>query len=340
MQALIEKLWYQTRFFMWPLLPLSALFKLLAQRRKGQLQTTAKALPVPVIVVGNITVGGTGKTPLVIAVVKTLQQHGYRPGVISRGFGGEADYPYQLDQHSTAAESGDEPLLIAQSCACPVVVDPERCAAATHLLTHNPDVNVIISDDGLQHYALARDIEICVIDGQRQLGNGFCLPAGPLREPISRLNTVDFIVQNGQQKNTDKTHSSSPSAVIMELKTGNIKALPFTRSAIPSVDQAIHAVAAIGNPQRFFTSLAERGFTHRQEHCFADHFQYQAQHLKFDDAKAVIMTEKDAVKCAHFKALTQHFYLPVEAQLPASFWQALLHQLEALDAHSRTGQKL
>ena len=329
MLSMIEKLWYQHRWLALPLLPLSFLFHYLATRRKAKLLAQdQETLSVPVIVVGNITVGGTGKTPLVIALVQFLQSQGFKPGVISRGFGGQANYPYQLDAQSTSKESGDEPLLIALSCQCPVVVAPKRKEAAAYLLDNN-DVDIIISDDGLQHYALYRDIEICVVDGQRQLGNGFCLPAGPLREPPSRLNSVDFVVVNG------KLNEQAPTAVsgqfyTMLLQTQPLKALPFSDiEHAPKPNSAVHAVAAIGNPQRFFDTLSALNYD-VEAHRFVDHHHYQLQDMQFDDDKAVIMTEKDAVKCLSFADLDKHFYLPVAAQLPANFWQSLLQKIQTL----------
>ncbi len=200
MTQLFEYIWYKSPFLGYLLWPLSWVFRLLAQQRKLSLiNRRAPDFSVPVIIIGNITVGGTGKTPLVIAVIEYLQAQGYQPGVISRGYGGNAEYPMQLNAQTTAAESGDEPLLIAQACNCPVVVSPNRYQACEYLLKNN-SVDVVISDDGLQHYALPRDIEIVVFDGQRGLGNGLCLPAGPLREPVKRLSSVDFVVVNGEAK--------------------------------------------------------------------------------------------------------------------------------------------
>ena len=328
----VEVLWYKHKLLAAPLLPLSKLFSVLASRRKTQLQAAlvnkaSAAQQLPVIVVGNITVGGTGKTPLVIALVKFLQAQGYSPGVISRGYGGKADYPYQVTAQSSAAICGDEPLLIATSCDCPVVISPKRIEAAAFLQTHN-SVDVIISDDGLQHYALARDIEICVVDGQRQLGNGYCLPAGPLREPPARLNSVDFTVVNGPL-NTAAPCQLQVDYHPMTLTLEPLRALPFTTAQTPALTESIHAVAAIGNPQRFYTTLTTLGYEFEQ-HSFVDHYQYKAQDLLFDDNKVVIMTEKDAVKCQSFESLNKHFYLPVVATLPQDFWDQLLGKLQSV----------
>ncbi|MEO6698760.1 MAG: tetraacyldisaccharide 4'-kinase, partial [Paraperlucidibaca sp.] len=192
--------WHQGHPLLRLLLPLSWLFSWLAARRRRAYASGKKLVwraPVPVIVVGNISVGGTGKTPLTQALVAQLRANGWQPGIISRGYGGRCAYPCLVSAHATAAEVGDEPLLLANACAVPVVVDPVRSRGVAHLLARHPECNVIISDDGLQHYALARDIEIAVIDGKRGLGSGWALPAGPLREPLSRLDEVDFVVLNG-----------------------------------------------------------------------------------------------------------------------------------------------
>lgn len=334
--AKIEALWYKNRVAFLPLLPLSYLFRFVAARRKKTLQVnSSNDISVPVIVVGNITVGGTGKTPVVIALVKFLQQQGFQPGVVSRGFGGQAQYPYQLNSQSNAALCGDEPLLIYKSCACPVVVSPNRMDAVEVLLA-NENVDVIISDDGLQHYALARDIEICVVDGKRQLGNGFCLPAGPLREMPSRLQCVDFVIMNGD------ANKKVPAQVAVDyqqmyLKTQPLMALPASLNCKkPVAGDAVYGVAAIGNPSRFYQSLNDLGFT-VLPHSFTDHHQYIENELLFSDDRAVIMTEKDAVKCLHFKQLKNHFYLPVEAQLADVFWQALLEKLQCVIKNKNKG---
>ena len=193
----IEYIWYESRVLGWFLLPLSWLFKSIAGKQKRKaLALPPKHFPVPIIVVGNITVGGTGKTPLVITLIEHLKRLGYSPGVVSRGYGGSADYPYTVSTDSTASQSGDEPLLIHLRCQCPVVVDPDRVAAVEKLLSES-NVDIVISDDGLQHYRLSRNIEIAVVDAKRGLGNALCLPAGPLREGPERLKGVDFIIVNG-----------------------------------------------------------------------------------------------------------------------------------------------
>lgn len=321
LSAFFHKLWYQKPWFIVAILlwPLSALYYVLATLKKYQ--DTKKQLPLatPLVVVGNITVGGTGKTPLVIAMVTFLQQQGLNVSVISRGFGGKATYPYRLHAKTQSHECGDEPLLIYQSTGCDVVVDPIRNRGINLLQQQNPDV--IISDDGLQHYAMSRSIEIAVVDGKRLLGNGWLLPAGPLREGPKRLKNVDFVVYNGGH-----TPSHLPKGTLMQLEPAPLQALPFTQGAAPKAHDSIHAVAGIGNPGRFFASLQDLQFK-VQCHAFADHHSFQEHELIFNDAKAVVMTAKDAVKCQGMPQLTKHWYLPVEAKLDEAFWQALLETI-------------
>lgn len=283
----------------------------------GVLRT--ERLPAPVVVVGNITVGGTGKTPLVIALVDALRARGRKPGVVSRGYGGALGHPRLLDGASTAADCGDEPLLIHRMTHAPVAVGRDRVAAARLLLAQGCDV--VIADDGLQHYALARDIEICVLDGARRFGNGRLLPAGPLREPVSRLSSVAFRVCNG---------GAQPGEVQMSLH-GEV-ALPVAGggSTIPLAQfagQRVHAVAGIGNPARFFTMLRDAGLV-VDEHPFADHYAFAATDLDFGDGAPVFMTQKDAVKCEAF-ASANFWQVPVRAELPEAFHDALAARLTA-----------
>lgn len=323
MQGFVDRLWYQKSKLAYLFLPLSAVFYLLSLVRRCYWYKKSPAkLSVPVVVVGNISVGGTGKTPLLVALVQYLQSQGIKPAVISRGYGGTAEYPYLVTAESTAAQSGDEPLLIFRRCQCPVVVAPKRIEAAQFVITHC-DVDVILSDDGLQHYALPRDLEILVLDGKRGLGNGFCLPAGPLRETCARIKTVDMVVVNG----TTNT-SFSANQHIMQIAAAPL--LPLNENVLPlSTSDTVHAVAGIGNPERFFTSLRAAGFT-IEPHVFADHHAYLEHELQFTDQRAVVMTEKDAVKCLAFTNLNRHWYLSVSAQLPESFWQQFDQQLTPL----------
>jgi tetraacyldisaccharide 4'-kinase len=321
MHRYLDYLWYKNRYLGYLFFPLAGFFYGLALLRKKYLQSRIipGCIAKPVIVVGNITVGGTGKTPLVIALVKYLQSKGFKPGVISRGYGGVAEYPCQLTAKTQAGECGDEPLLIYKRCACPVVVSPLRLQAAEYLLQHN-DVDIIISDDGLQHYALPRDLEIVVIDGQRGLGNGLCLPVGPLREPAGRLKSVDFVLVNGEAGKI-----FDPRQLSMQLKVENMVPLEPTKNhrGLPSHSK-VNAVAAIGNPQRFYSTLEQQGY-HLVPQPFPDHYLYQEGDLVFANGLPVVMTEKDAIKCDSFLSLDQHWYLPVNAILPDEFWRSF-HQ--------------
>ncbi len=329
--------WYGTRRWTLWLLPVMWLFIALSVlRRFFILRYRQKRLPTPVVVVGNISVGGTGKTPLIIAMVKWLQQRGYTPGVISRGYGGKAPvYPYLLTAQSTVTEAGDEPLAIFQQTGVAVVVGSDRIASGKVLEDEGCDI--LLSDDGLQHYRLGRDIEIAVVDGVRGLGNGWRLPVGPLREPASRLKTVDWVVVNSPAENFALPAANGEALfyVSMQIKPGELIQLktgtPISRSELPD---DVNAVAGIGNPERFANTLRELGFV-PQLHAFPDHFVFAADHLDFKNSLPVIMTEKDAVKCRAF-ARDNWFYLPVSAELPDSFWQALEQKLERAAAHQKS----
>ncbi|MFP5307284.1 MAG: tetraacyldisaccharide 4'-kinase [Gammaproteobacteria bacterium] len=293
------------------LLGLARLYGAVVDQRRRRLARAAAQLPVPVIVVGNISVGGTGKTPFVIWLVEQLRSWGFRPGVVSRGYGGRAPaYPYTVRADSDPAHSGDEPLLIARRCGCPLVVAPDRVAAARMLLAQSP-VDVVVADDGLQHYRLARDLEICIVDGARGLGNGALLPAGPLREPAQRLRQVDLVVVNG-----DGWDDPALRVLRMQLHSELAVAL-VGGQARPLASFAgtglVHAVAGIGHPPRFFDALRAAGIEVR-EHPFADHHRYVAADLDFGDDAPVLMTEKDAVKCAAL-ARPHWFAVPVSVRL-------------------------
>jgi len=275
---------------------------------------------VPLVVVGNISVGGTGKTPLVVALAAELQQAGYRVGIISRGYGGQAsEWPQSVTADSEAAWIGDEPLLIARRSGCPLAVGADRYAAALHLLAQTP-CDLILSDDGLQHYALQRNFEIAVLDGERRLGNAWRLPAGPLRESPKRLQSVDWVLVNGE-RGQDELGFDLLGDELMCL-TDN-KPLPLNDFA----GQQVHAVAGIGHPERFFAQLRTAGLK-VIEHPLPDHQAPQAEDLLFDDGLAVVMTEKDAVKCSAFQTHTNLYYLPVTAKLDQSFITSFLAALK------------
>ena len=323
--------WYQDMYLSVWLVPFSLIYVDVVRLRrflyrKGLLKSTR--LPVPVVVVGNITVGGTGKTPLVIWLVNWLRQHGFKPGVISRGYGGEAaDAPRMVTEQSRPQDVGDEPLLIWQKTSAPVAVHPNRSEAGRFLL-EQAQCDILISDDGLQHYALQRDIEIAVIDGQRRFGNGYCLPAGPLREPIERLREVDLVIVNGQPEEDFEYAMRLRGDQAINLKTGERKAL------VDFSGQACHALAGIGNPDRFFRFLRDHGLT-IQTHSFPDHYAYCADDLTFADDAPVFMTEKDAVKCLTF-ARDNFWSVPVQAEPDAGFIQTLQQTLDLKNGQKTT----
>ncbi len=320
--------WYQKHYLRFLLAPGSGLFRcIVAVRRQlykiGMLKTTKFA--VPVIVVGNITVGGSGKTPLVIWLAAMLKTHGMQPGIVSRGYGGSAQrYPQWVDLASDPSKVGDEPLLIAKRTGCPTVVDPNRVRAVTALL-QKTNCNIVISDDGLQHYALARDIEIAVIDGERRLGNQYCLPAGPLREPVSRLQNVDFVVVSGTNKFANEYSMLLQPSIPINLANPSRK---WSRAV--ASDSTVHAVAGIGNPQRFFRSLQQFNLA-PIEHVFADHYPFAQTDFNFSNECVIIMTEKDAMKCQTF-ADERFWYLPINAELEDIFKKNILTTLSAIIA--------
>jgi len=314
-----KDIWYKDAFLGILLLPFAYIFSDIVRirrylYRRGILKSLT--LPVPVIVVGNITVGGTGKTPLIIWLAELLKNAGYKPGIISRGYGGQSEtWPQIVNENSDVSKVGDEALLIAKQTRLPLVVGPSRVESAKKLLTKF-DCTVVLSDDGLQHYKLNRDIEIAVVDGERRFGNGYCLPAGPLREPISRLSSVDFIVVNGNKYGDNEFSMQLVGDTAINLSTGEIKPLQEFRGI------ECHALAGIGNPERFFKLLESNGLI-CTTHSFPDHYQFQRSDIEFGDDKPVLMTEKDAVKCTHF-AGQHHWYLPVKAVPEPAFRQQFL----------------
>lgn len=326
----LSQAWYSNAF--WPklMLPLSGLYTQIARSRRRRLQSGSPRFwkaPVPVIVVGNINVGGTGKSPLVIWLVEQLQALGMHPGVVSRGYGGSAStYPLDVTASTDPRESGDEAVMIARRTECPVVVDPDRVAAVRSLLDRH-ECDIVITDDGLQHYALGRDIEIVVVDGERGLGNGLCLPAGPLREPPGRLSEVDFVVVNGEQK-TDlpvpaRRMDLVPRAFV-NMVTGERRELEF--------DSVVHGVAGIGNPRRFFSTLKSLGLR-VIEHPFADHHRFSLDELMFSDSLPIVMTEKDAIKVQKLGPAVIHeefWYLEVATEVDDDFFDILKSRLCAL----------
>jgi tetraacyldisaccharide 4'-kinase len=315
----LDKLWYKKHPLRWVLWPFTIAYRIIIKlRRTYLLYFRQQQFPVPIIIVGNLTVGGTGKTPLVIALAQEMRAKGLRVGIVSRGYGARIrQFPYEVSLHDSASLVGDEPLLIARKTSCPVVIAPKRVQAVKYLLAKHQS-QIIISDDGLQHYTMGRAIEIIVIDGLRKLGNTLCLPAGPLREGAGRLRESDLLVVN---------EGEWPGAYPMRLQPGKLTNLAtgqvIDEKTLPS---PVAAIAAIGHPQRFFTTLDNMGILFNR-YPFPDHHHFQVNELQFPE-KVVVMTEKDAVKCQSFacwaKALpTSWYYLPVEAKLCDSFWQAL-----------------
>jgi tetraacyldisaccharide 4'-kinase len=317
----VYALWQRRGIAQALLLPLSALFGMVVRLRRAMYRVgvlASEKLPVPVIVVGNITVGGSGKTPLVLWLTDFLQEHGFRPGIVSRGYGGTEPGPARVSPLSDPARTGDEPVLMARRSGCPVWVGRDRVAAARALLSAEARCDLIISDDGLQHYRLARDFEIAVVDAERRFGNGWLLPAGPLRETHARLSEVNAVVWNGE---------AAPASGFRMRLSGetfcNVLNPALTAAAASFQGKRLHAVAGIGNPQRFFDHLRNLGLT-GVSLAFPDHHPYRARDLdSAGDADAVLMTEKDAVKCAAFA--TERFWaLPVQAEVDPRLGDAVL----------------
>lgn len=315
----LEDAWYKEMYISSALMPLSMLYDDVIRFRrflykKGFYKKTK--LPAPIIIVGNITVGGTGKTPLTLWLIKVLKEEGFKPGIISRGYGGKAeDWPQWVDEKSQPELVGDEAVLMAKKAGCSIAVGPERVKAAQMLLDQS-DCDVIVSDDGLQHYALERDIEIVVIDGERRFGNGYTLPCGPLREQVTRLQQVDLVIVNGIAEEENEFSMTMEGDVVVNLVTKEGK--PLNEFSTISC----HALAGIGNPKRFF-SLLERKGMNIESHAFQDHHQFIEEDINFDDDKPVLMTEKDAVKCFGF-ATEKHWYLPIKAHPQQQFKDKLL----------------
>ncbi|WP_227515498.1 tetraacyldisaccharide 4'-kinase [Marinobacter salinus] len=311
-------------------MPLAWLYKNIAESRRRQAwKAKNEPLPVPVIVVGNITAGGTGKSPLTAWLVGQLKDAGWRPVIVSRGYGGKSsEYPLLVSAETDPSDAGDEPVMLAQATGCPVVVDPQRRRGASWALAHELG-DILVCDDGLQHYRLPRDLELAVFDGARGIGNGATIPVGPLREPVSRLSSVDYIVVNGVEngsgghlKNFDgiehpRIYSMTlEPASLINLKTGE------RRSPGDLCGQRVRAIAGIGNPGRFFDTLRNLG-ARVTEAPFPDHHQFKAGELETGKNEWVVMTAKDAVKCRRF-ASRNVWVLAVQARLPEEFSESVL----------------
>lgn len=309
----IEHYWYGSSPLVWLLLPLSWLYCLVAAVRRKLYQLNIKksyGAKVPVVIVGNIVVGGSGKTPLLISLCEYVKKNGYAAGVVSRGYGGKVKGIKQLANNDSAALVGDEPLMIYQSCNVPVVVGSDR-VSAINLLLENNHCDIIFSDDGLQHYRMQRDLEIAVIDSVRKFGNGFCLPAGPLRERKSRLNNVDMVVYNGSELMSDDECTYSLEIVSVNRLNSN-----ETKDIARFSGKRVHAVAGIGNPSRFFQQLRQCGLT-IVEHSFSDHHAYIWDDFSEWRGECIMMTEKDAVKCRELE-LADAWSVNVKAEYSAA----------------------
>ena len=329
--SFLERAWRRSSPWLYLLWPLSLVFRALAalRRRRGRARARGAAA-APVIVIGNISVGGTGKTSLLIALAIELRRCGFSPGVISRGYGATAgEFPKAVGADSDPFACGDEPVLIAASTGCPVVIDPDRGRALAHLLRHG-GVDLALSDDGLQHYALHRDIEIAVVDGAAMFGNGLCLPAGPLREPRKRLNEVDMVVVNGKAASplelpVPQFRVEMAPKGFVNLRSGAEK--PFTGAPFQLGD-TLQLVCGIGNPERFFQLMRRLPYPLTRIE-FPDHHRFRPEDFadpRLDPRQPIVMTGKDAVKCRAF-APANCWELRAEMELPEEFVDHLLRRL-------------
>ena len=363
----LEHHWYRITPLHLILFPLSLVFRVLVALRRALYRNrifSSDQLLLPVIVVGNISVGGTGKTPLTLALAEQLVERGWHPLIISRGFGGKSRQSQHVTAGSTAHQVGDEPLLMARRGMCPVWIGRDRAATAHAAMQNHPQCDVVLCDDGLQHYRLQRDVEIAVIDGARGFGNGFLLPAGPLREPVARLQAVDAVVINVQPRFPDETtsHSTKPASgqvagylpqagegangTLREFISDDGDILPGqyamhligelfynlldpgkTASADHFLAIKNHAVAGIGHPQRYFQHLEKMGISFTP-HAFPDHHPYSADDLAFADCDAILLTEKDAVKCTAF-ADARYWVLRVDAKIDSTLIDHILRKITA-----------
>lgn len=318
--------WYRLSPLHLLLYPLSLLFRALSALRRFFYRSGILAsvrLAVPVVIIGNISVGGTGKTPLTLWLAQQLLDNGWHPGIVSRGYtkdGKQRNIPYEVSIEDAADLVGDEPLLMAQRALCPVWIGRDRPAAAQALLAAHPECDIILSDDGLQHYRLQRSAEIVVVDGARRFGNGLLLPAGPLREPVSRLHKADAVVVNGGE-----THGGEFAMQLAGTSFYNLLNPERVVTAAEFAKLRLHAIAGIGHPQRFFTQLERLGLN-AQPHPFPDHHRYTPSDIAFNDADAILMTEKDAVKCAAF-ATERCWVLRVDAQVSPALTQLILEKV-------------
>ncbi len=354
-QAFFLDMWYQKRLWAWLLLPLSWLYQILSAIYRRYARKHLAKIAAPVVVVGNISVGGTGKTPVIIALAKALTAQGLKVGIISRGYGSQAPhYPYEVNPHDSAHIAGDEPLLIAKASDCAVVIDKNRVAAAKHLLKTHPDTALILSDDGLQHHRLDRDMEIVVVDSARGLGNHLCLPAGPLREPARRLASVDWILLNqsdSTRNSSTRNNSASDNNARAQNSEGEQSPNPkegdklcyvhmtptawrhvhtqqtYPLSPLPwgALNYSTKAVAGIGHPERFFNSLHKLGVD-CDAYAFDDHHQFTEDDFAAWGDEIILMTEKDAVKCRDFTH-QQLWSLVVDIHIPEKLLTSIVERV-------------
>jgi len=335
---LIERVWFDGHKAKWLLvpilLPLSALFWLVISIRRFCYQMGIKKsskVSSPVVIVGNIGIGGNGKTPLTLFLIEQLMQRGIKVGVVSRGYGGQAPYyPFQLSETATADQVGDEPLLIYQRTGVDVVVGPDRVAAAKRLVELGCEI--VIADDGLQHYRLARDYEFIVVDGRRTFGNKLLLPSGPMRETCARLASVNCVVVNGELEgdlNVPFHHMNLLAQRITNVATGESMSVTNFKQQHTKVN----AIAGIGDPKRFFTTLINNNFELAAERGFVDHQTYtESMFTEFDESLPLVMTEKDAVKCTSF-AKKHWWYLTVDATFTDHSKDRIIHDILKLINH-------
>jgi tetraacyldisaccharide 4'-kinase len=322
----LEKFWYSNSYLRWLLMPLSWLIQLIALFKISLYQLNilkSHSSKVPVLVVGNITVGGTGKTPFISFLISELHAKGLRVGLVSRGYHSKAPYyPYIVKGEDSVDVVGDEAFMQYFANKVPMVIGSKR-AKAVELLTKTYDLDLIISDDGLQHYAMARDIEVMMIDASRLFGNQLMLPFGPLREPASRINSVDFAVLNGGEVSLLNQFKTKTSISSIQIETEGLVHLVSGETVCLSnlKDNKIHAVAGIGNPNRFFSTLVNHCDSFERS-VFADHHQFVADDFRFKGTSLVVMTEKDAVKCKAF-AKDNWYYLKVKATMQKNEFEQL-----------------
>lgn len=333
MSARIDRLWYGRRRPLWPLWPLAWIYRSITRsRRRRFLNQASGCLPLPVVVVGNITAGGTGKSPLTAWLVEHLRDRGWRPVIITRGYGGRSDrYPLQVTDDSLASHTGDEPLMLARMTGCPVIVDPDRYRAASHAFSRQLG-DILICDDGLQHYRLPRDLEIAVVDGRRCLGNRAPIPVGPLREGPERLSSVDLVVVNGAPEACDGLPVEPGNRYSMQLAPTGLRELAGGQSVALSelAGRPVRAVAGIGNPRRFFDTLGALG-AKVSPRPLPDHHRFSPADFDAAPGETVVITAKDAVKCRDI-APGGTLVLEVRAQLQDGFAEALEEKLAGVSS--------